>query len=58
MKNEKELLEYYGKCCVSEYTLDRSNYPSSKEGERYSQQDAMKLENIRGQKLAIEYIIK
>jgi hypothetical protein len=57
MKNQKEILEYYGKCCVSEYLLatDRK-YPSGEKGEILERSDNRKIENIKGQKKAIEFI--
>jgi len=57
MKTNKELLEYYGQCCVSEHLLCESrDYPSGKEGENIIGKDTLKLEDIRGQKKAIEFI--
>ncbi len=58
MKTKKELLEYYGKCCVSEYLLDTNAYPSGKKGKGMMEKDERKLEDIRGQKKAIEFIFE
>lgn len=58
MKSIKELLGYYGKCCVSEYVFEHNRvYPSGEEGKKLMEQDAFKLEDIKGQKKAIEYIL-
>ena len=58
MKPIKEVLEYYGKCCVTEYVLESfKDYPSGKSGEESRRKDLFKLEYIRGQKLAIEHIL-
>lgn len=58
MKSIKELLEYYGKCCVSEYAFEHNRtYPAGDEGIKRMEQDALKLEDIKGQKKAIEYIM-
>ena len=57
MKTKKELLEYYGKCCVSEYALSENRiYTNDKEGEQLKEKDTLKLECISGQKKAIEFI--
>lgn len=59
MKTKKEILEYYGKCCVSEYCICKNeDYPSGKEGVALARKDAAKLENILGQKKAIEFILE
>lgn len=58
MKTKREILEYYGKCCVSEYCLSvKQIYPAGEKGDGMAKKDAMKLENILGQKVAIEHII-
>jgi len=57
MKTKKEVLEYYGQCCVSEYLLTQPTYYSADEkGKAMALKDASKLENIRGQKKAIEFV--
>ncbi len=59
MKTKKEILEYYGKCCVSEYSLSKTKaYPSGEKGEHLARKDGLKIENIRGQKKAIEHIFE
>ena len=59
MKTKKEILEYYGRCCVSEFSLSKNrNYPDGVKGEAMSKKDDFKLENIRGQKKAIEFIME
>lgn len=58
MKDLKTIIEYYGKCCVSEYAIDHNNiYPVGKDGEELRKRDALKLADIAGQKKAIEYIL-
>lgn len=58
MKSKKELLKYYGMCCVSEYLLSGSkDYPSGAEGNILIKKDELELENILGQKKAIEFIL-
>ena len=57
MKTKQEILEYYGRCCVSEFLLSKET-PSDKRGEAMEQKDAAKLQNIKGQKMAIEFIFK
>ena len=58
MKTIKEVLEYYGKCCVTEYILESNRaYPAGEEGHRALERDGLKLEDIRGQKKAIEHIL-
>lgn len=58
MRSIKDILEYYGKCCVSEYVFEHTNdYPAGHEGQKFMEQDALKLEDIRGQKKVIEYIL-
>jgi len=59
MKTKKEILEYYGKCCVSEYCLTEiKDYPINDKGEAMIKKDAFTLENIRGQKKVIEFIFE
>lgn len=56
---KKELLQYYGKCCVSEYTLtEQQDYPEGGDGIRMINRDKLKLENIRGQKQALEHLFE
>ena len=58
MKATREILEYYGKCCVSEYCLCKDrNYPDNEKGKALERKDSSKIEDIRGQKKAIEYIL-
>lgn len=57
MKTKTELLEYYGRCCVSEYLLiGKREYSADEAGEKLLRKDTLKLEYIRGQKKAIEFI--
>ena len=59
MKTKKELLKYYGMCCVSEFCLcENRAYPAGKEGDTLARKDDSKIENIRGQKKAIEFIFE
>lgn len=59
MKTKKEMLEYYGKCCVSEYCLcENKDYPAFEEGKRAKATREGIIENIRGQKKAIEFIFE
>jgi len=59
MKTKKEILEYYGKCCVSEYCLvENRNYTDDKQGEELARKNDLKITDIRGQKKAIEFIIE
>jgi len=59
MKTGKEILEYYGKCCVSESSFEKNMaYPAGEKGETLARMDAFKIENIRGQKKAIEFIFE
>lgn len=59
MKTKKELLEYYGKCCVSDYCLSQEkNYPAGEKGENLAKRDNLKLANIQGQIKAIIYIFE
>lgn len=57
MKTKKEILKYYGMCCVSEVELTkRKDYPAGEKGKDLEHVDNMRLENILGQKKAIEFI--
>jgi len=57
VKTKKEILEYYGKCCVSEYCLtENRKYPDNEAGKAMAKKDDVKIEDIRGQKKAIEFI--
>ncbi len=59
MKTKKEMLEYYGKCCVSEYCLcENKDYPAGEKGKSNQRRDSLKIENIRDQKKAIEFIFE
>jgi len=59
MKTSKEILGLYGKCCVTEYVFEEiTDYQAGKQGEKMMRQDRMKLENIKGQKKAIEWLFE
>ena len=59
MKPPKEILEMYGKCCVSEYALSSNRkYPDGDEGKQMRRRDDEKLADIEGQKKIIEWIFE
>lgn len=59
MKRPKEILELYGECCVSESSLTAgADYSDGEEGKARHKKDEAKLENIRGQKQAIEWLFE
>ncbi len=59
MRDNKEMLEYYGKCCVTEEILSKDRcYEAGPDGGAHQLRDRVKLESIRGQKKAIEWFFK
>lgn len=61
MKTSKQILEQYGKCCVSEFRLSENEHygeESNKKLEEFKYRDAMKLQSIRGQKISLEWLLE
>lgn len=50
MKDAIQVIRAYGKCCVSEFLL------TTCEDETHREEDKMKLENIQGQKMMLEWL--
>ncbi len=58
MRTPKEILEQYGKCCVSEHLLTHDRLYSAEEADTHRKKDDFKLESIRGQKISLEWMFE
>lgn len=58
MKNPKEILQFYGRCCISENIYNNREYKDDAEGKEDHQSDMGAIQRIRGQKAAIEWLFE